>query len=131
MSTFTTPLQLEVIGKWKFKVIHDFEYHRSIYPNPDNTQIIKIPSGFITDLASIPRVFWGVLSPFDEYAKAAVLHDWLYYTGMFSKVETEDIFKEAMEVLITPKWKTECMYWSVYLFGFFAWWRYNGKKHKE
>jgi hypothetical protein len=128
MSTFTTPLQLEVVGKWKFKVVTPFEYHRFTYPNPDEEQIIKVPIGFINDIASIPRIFWPILSPFDEYAKAAVLHDWLYFTGMFPKVETEAIFKEAMEVLNVPKWKIFCLYWAVYLFGFFAW---NKHRRKE
>lgn len=121
MSTFTTPLQLEVVGKWKFKVISPFEYHRFVYPNPVEEQVIKVPVGFVNDIASIPRLFWSILSPFDEYAKAAVLHDWLYYKGLFSKGETEYIFREAMEVLNVPKWKRFCLFWAVFLFGFFAW----------
>jgi hypothetical protein len=123
MSTFTTPLQLEVVGKWKFKVVTPFEYHRFTYPNPDEEQIIKVPIGFINDIASVPRIFWSILSPIDEYAKAAVIHDYLYSTGIVSKTEADNIFREAMEVLNTPKWKIACVYWAVRLFGFFAWYR--------
>lgn len=125
MSTFTTPLQIEPIGKWKFKLLTPFEYHIGKYP-ADNKNIIRVPTHFVTDFASIPRIFWAILSPMDEYAKAAVLHDWLYYTGKFSKKETEKIFREAMNVIKTPKWKIFFVYWAVYYFGFMAW-----NKHRK
>ena len=39
--------------------------------------MIIVPKGYITDLASVPRAIWGVISPFD-IARAAVVHDMLY-----------------------------------------------------
>ena len=41
---------------------------------------IVVPRGFVTDLASIPRPFWSWLPPDGPWAKAAVIHDFLYYT---------------------------------------------------
>lgn len=41
---------------------------------------IVVPVAFVTDLASIPRVFWLLLPPFGEYLFGAVVHDWLYTT---------------------------------------------------
>ena len=38
---------------------------------------ITVPAGYITDLASVPRPIWAVISPFDV-ARAAVIHDLLY-----------------------------------------------------
>ena len=38
---------------------------------------ITVPSGFITDLASTPRILWNVIAPFDV-ARAAIVHDLLY-----------------------------------------------------
>jgi hypothetical protein len=38
-------------------------------------QVFRIPDGFETDLASVPRVFWAFLPPNGTYEKAAVLHD--------------------------------------------------------
>ena len=37
---------------------------------------ITVPAGYITDLASVPRSIWAVISPFDV-ARAAVIHDLL------------------------------------------------------
>ena len=39
--------------------------------------IITVPNGFITDLASTPRILWNVIAPFDV-ARAAIVHDLLY-----------------------------------------------------
>ena len=125
MSTFTTPLDIRVVGKWRFKLLEPFEYHIGTFPTDYLEDIITVPEDFITDLASIPRIFWSILSPFDEYAKAAVLHDWLYYTGRYGKVRTEIIFKEAMEVLNVPKWKICCVFTAVYLFGFYSWYKHR------
>lgn len=38
-------------------------------------QVFHIPSGFSTDLASVPRVFWSLLPPDGVYENAAVVHD--------------------------------------------------------
>lgn len=38
-------------------------------------EVLHIPSDLITDLATVPRVFWAVLPPTGTYEKAAVLHD--------------------------------------------------------
>lgn len=130
MSTFTSPLDIRVVGKWKFRLLHEFEFHIGYYPTEFESDIIKVPEGFLTDLASIPRIFWSILSPLDEYAKAAVLHDWLYYTGRYGKVRTELIFKEAMQVLKVPKWKVNCVFTAVYLFGFYAWYKHRYRQWK-
>jgi hypothetical protein len=39
---------------------------------------IIVPTGFITDLASIPRALYIALPPIGAYDKAAVVHDFLY-----------------------------------------------------
>lgn len=40
-----------------------------------------VPAGFITDLASSPRVAWVVEAPFDLGLVAPIVHDWLYRHG--------------------------------------------------
>jgi Protein of unknown function (DUF1353) len=131
MSTsFTTPCEVELVGLWKFKILTEFEYHRFQYPAKNEKDIIKVPVGFITDFASIPRIFWTIVSPIDEYAKAAVIHDYLYYTGMFSKAESDLIFKEAMKVLDVKEWKIFCIYNAVKYFGWLAWWKHRREENK-
>ena len=38
---------------------------------------ITVPAGYITDLASVPRICWAFIAPFDV-ARAAVCHDIMY-----------------------------------------------------
>jgi hypothetical protein len=38
---------------------------------------VIVESGFRTDLATSPRIFWALVPPFGAYEAAAVLHDWL------------------------------------------------------
>src|SRR5215207_3681703 len=38
---------------------------------------IVVPSGFITDGASVPRFLWGMLPAWGKYSRAAVVHDYL------------------------------------------------------
>ena len=130
MSTFTTPLNVEVVkGKRKFKLISAFEYHIGEYPSISNGNIIKVPANFKTDFASIPKIFWPILSPIEEYGKAAVLHDWLYFTGRFSRKKSDDIFDQAMGVSNTPRWKREVVYFFVRIFGWLRW--YKARKEND
>lgn len=114
MSQFTTPLRAEILGDYKFKTIGSFIY---FVGNISSEEQIVVPEGFITDLASIPRVFWNILPPNGQYAKAAVLHDYLYQNAIKNKAYADGIFLEAMEVLGVAKWKRVLMYRAVRLFG--------------
>ncbi|WP_293369806.1 DUF1353 domain-containing protein [Phenylobacterium sp.] len=62
-------------GRSLWATSEDISYRPS---NGDAT--IKVPKGFVTDLASIPQPFWSLLPPDGPWAKAAVIHDFLYYT---------------------------------------------------
>jgi Protein of unknown function (DUF1353) len=65
---------------------------------------VEVPAGFVTDLSSIPRLFWAVLPPDGDFAYAAVLHDYLYWEQDRPREESDQIFKLAMEDLnIDPK----------------------------
>ncbi len=68
-------------------------------PNPGQTgsETVTAPTGFVTDLASIPAVFYSLLRPDGEYAYAAIIHDYLYWTQTRSRDEADDIFNLAME----------------------------------
>lgn len=101
-----TPLE----SGMKWKLMEEFRYHIGEYPSRD---IITVPAGFITDFASIPRVFWRILPPWGRYGKAAVVHDYLCVYRTRPSKETHNIFLEAMEVLEVAKWKRLIMYAGV------------------
>ena len=94
------------------------------YITNDNIKI-TVPKDFNTNFASVPRIFWSLLPPWGRYGKAAIVHDFLYYSGIYSKKETDLIFLEAMKSLNVVKWKRYTMYYSVKKFGFIAWNRHR------
>lgn len=125
MSKFTTPLIvvfMDACDKWL--LAQEFEYHVGEYPS---VSVIKVPTGFQTDFASIPRPLWPVLPPTGRYGKAAVLHDYLYSTQTESRRYADAIFLEAMEVLKVPLWLRKGIYGTVRMFGWIPW--HHKKKH--
>lgn len=101
----------------------------------DNGEV-TVPAGYITDLASVPRIAWAVIAPFDV-ARAAVVHDILYekINGAFkegtikSKSEREEyraiadnIFRQGMEYAepSVSKFKILSAYYAVRMFGRWA-----------
>jgi len=114
MSSFTLPANVEMLSNERWKLITPFEYHVGTYPS---NEVINVPIGFITDLASIPRVFWSIFPPHGEYAKAAIIHDYLYENAINTKKYADDIFFEAMGVLGVCAWRKHLIYWAVRVFG--------------
>lgn len=128
MSQFTSNFKGELIGKNKWKNLEEFEYHIGTYPS-DN--IIVVPEGFVTNFASIPRLFWPVISPVDDHGKAAVVHDYCYYYAPYDRKLCDYIFREALTVLNVKPWKVWCMYKLVRWFGWLAWWNHRKREKRE
>lgn len=114
MSSFTTPADLRIVSATQMMLLSAFEYHVGEYPSED---VITVPGGTVTDLASTPRWIWSVLPPFGQYAKAAIVHDYLYQQAVGSKHYADRVFLEAMTVLGVPRWRRTVMYWMVRWFG--------------
>jgi hypothetical protein len=57
---------------------------------------VLIPKGFVTDGASVPRMFWGFFPPVLDYFGASILHDYLLSISVDWK-EAENAFKKALE----------------------------------
>jgi len=99
---------------------------------------ITCKKGFVTDLASVPRICWMLIAPWD-IARAAIIHDLLYkrirqYRAKLdknnlqydeisaykaAKKEADKVFLAAMKDAdpSVPKWKIYSAYYSVVLFG--------------
>jgi len=118
MSQFTSNLIVELVKKKTWRLAEGFEYHVGDYPSDE---IIKVPVGFITDFASVPLLFWPLIPPVGVHGKAAVIHDYCYATACYSREKSDKIFLEAMEVLGVKKWRRLIMYWTVSMFGGWAW----------
>ena len=106
-----------------------------IVRDTNKTETITVSSGFITDLASTPRILWAFIAPFDV-ARAAIVHDLLYKSirqyrwkkGLIeedkelienAKVAADKVFLLAMKDA-EPKvsgWKIYSAWKAVDLFG--------------
>ncbi|MGJ5199633.1 DUF1353 domain-containing protein [Bradyrhizobium sp. HKCCYLRH1030] len=89
-------------------------------------QEVTVPAGFVTDFASIPRPFWTLLRPDGEYAYAAVIHDYLYWTQTRPRHVCDQILKLAMEDFGVGTVTATTIYEAVRLGGGLAW-RQNAK----
>ena len=93
---------------------------------------VSAKKGFVTDLASVPRICWAFIAPWDV-ARAAIIHDLLYkrirqYRGAGgddkkiiseAKKASDDVFHMAMKDAdpSVAKWKIAAAYYSVRMFG--------------
>ena len=151
MGKFTNKILAEFQPPKKWKLGRDLVYTTSdLYANEvkalkdvgvavvrdtNKTETITVPTGFITDLASTPRLLWNVIAPFDV-ARAAIVHDLLYKSirqyrwkkGLIeedkklienAKVAADKVFLLAMKDA-QPKvsgWKIYSAWKAVDLFG--------------
>ena len=83
-------------------------------------EIITVPVGFITDLASIPAPFRNIFAVNGLHRRAAVIHDHLYSIKNKKRIDADNIFNEAMGVCGVPTIKRWLMYRAVRLFGWMA-----------
>ena len=101
---------------------------------------ISVSKGFVTELASVPRMCWMFIAPWD-IARAAIIHDLLYKrirqyraanedvhdvnveevqrTYKAAKKAADDVFLMGMKDAEPPvaKWKIHSAYNAVKLFG--------------
>ena len=122
MSQFTSKLHVNPIDDKYWELLEGFEYHVGYL---GSGEIITVPPGFITDFASIPRVFWPIIAPNGKHGKAAVIHDYCYATACYRKLRSDRIFLEGMEVLKVEEWKRQTMFHAVVMFGWWAWYKHR------
>lgn len=99
MSSFTTPLELEYLDGRQWKLTAEFDFASDTLE-----RIVRVPCGFVTDFASIPRVLWPLLPPTGAYGKAAVIHDNLYrhprsVRPYVTRIQADRTLREGMTAL--------------------------------
>lgn len=78
---------------------------------------IHVPTGFVTDFASVPRApltYWLFGGVGDE---AAVVHDFLYERALVPRDMADDVYLEALEACGVAKWRRLAMWAAVRAFG--------------
>lgn len=94
-------------------------------------ELIIVPDGFITDFASIPVPIQAII-PKSIGRRAAILHDYLYFTqglsGKYSRKECDQIFLEALKVLGVRWTQRQVLYLGVRVGGWVAWNNHKNEK---
>jgi hypothetical protein len=92
-------------------------------PDAGQTRLrpVNVPTGFVTDFASIPRAFWSMLRPDGEYTHPAIVHDYLYWMQTTSREDADEIFRIMMEDFSIPAATAATIHAAVRAFGGTAW----------
>jgi len=95
--------------------------------------MIKIPAGFETDGASIPRPFWLTTgTPFrPRFFKSALIHDYLYRHQILERSLVDQIFREMLLADGVCKYTAIKMYYALRLAGWIAWNRHRRRLAKS
>lgn len=141
MSSFTHSLILEDTGDG-----HNWRVHRGFrYYISDSLTgwYIPVDEGFLTDLASIPRLARVIVSVNGKGNNAAVVHDVLYRRPVIfkddpatygrcmqriSRLRADRIFHDALRVAGASKLRTRTLYRGVRLGGWVTWHRYRRRE---
>jgi hypothetical protein len=109
-----------------YEVIEDYTYQYGPYK-------ITVPSGFVYDRASIPRIFWVLMDKDSLSNVAPLFHDFLYRNGgkppknlvfpyhTFTREDTDNLFFELMTKCGVETWRRQAAYKAVRNFSGFAW----------
>ncbi|WP_331693462.1 DUF1353 domain-containing protein [Pandoraea sputorum] len=121
MSRFLTRLVMENAthcddGRWRLT-------RALVYESDVAGQRFVVPRGFVTDLASVPRLPIVYLLTGGTSNEAAVVHDWLYTTKPVSRLVADRVLREASAVTCVPAWRRWMMYWGVRIGGASHWYR--------
>lgn len=102
-------------GRVVWELTQPFEYRVGLN---GGGLVVAVPPGFLTDFASVPRLFWRLYPPAGPYRKPAVVHDYLYSTAAnCPRFLADAIFRDAMSRVGIPLRTQLLMYYAVRCFG--------------
>ncbi|WP_199226644.1 DUF1353 domain-containing protein [Acidovorax sp. HMWF029] len=110
---FTSTLQLERLedtsrdGRGTWRLLAALGYDSDLIGHVD------VPQGFVTDLASVPRLPLAFFLAGGLAHAAAVLHDWLYTTHQTDRATADAVFREAAQACGVSPWRA----WVMWLGG--------------
>ena len=108
-----TKLLVKDLMNGKFELFFNYVYRTKEY-------IIKVPKGFVTDYASIPKLLRVIVLPYGKHSGASVVHDWLYSSNCNLDISREKADKIFLEILKEEKVSfllRALMYFAVRKFG--------------
>lgn len=127
-----SPLRLEFLGRGeggpsKYRLLEPLEFTARV--NGGGLRV-NVPAGFVTDFASIPRIFWSRLPHDGPWAPASVVHDYLYTTRTCSRFLADAIFRDGMAALGVSKLQRLVIFYAVRFFGWTHWRNRRSASHE-
>lgn len=122
----------EVAGVWRTARLFEVKL-------PGSVGIVRVPKGFESDLASVPRLLWPLIGSHELSIVAPVVHDYLYRSrGQYwavdrkhymNRADADRVFLRLMELEGVKTWRARGAWLAVRLF---AWdWRPHPLENKS
>jgi hypothetical protein len=92
-----------------------------VYQSDVAGRIFAVPVGFVTDLASVPRIPIAYLLAGGTSNEASVVHDFLYSTRPVTRAIADAVLREASAVTDVPAWRRWLMWAGVRICGSSHW----------
>ena len=122
VATITDNPKVELLPKssrGRFKTLEHIN-HQLI-----NGRELFIHKGFVSNGASVPKILWGIYSPYGTYTMAAIVHDYLYENNLYTRKFADRQFLIDMGKCGTNKFTKWLFYYIVRIFGSLNWNKYK------
>lgn len=84
--------------------------------------VFTVDAGFITDLASIPRVFRSIIPQVGRHIQPSIVHDFAYESKTnLTRAEADLLFLDGMKAVGVSWLRRQAMYRAVRAFGWTLW----------
>jgi hypothetical protein len=83
----------------------------------EDQEMVRVPAGFVTDLASIPQILHSAFPKLGKHTLPAIIHDYMYVEAIETKAKADLFFRQAMKFKKVNTFKRQAMYWGVRLGG--------------
>ena len=110
-------------GTYNFEVYEDYTYKG-----------FTVPAGYITDGASVPRIFWSIFPPYKpEYFTAVIVHDYLCEQARYLHefLEADDVLLEMLGDLRIDRLQKFILYYSCRWYHKIRYRKYKDKPLKK
>ena len=126
----TAPILMPFADMDNFAVYKPIHWTPPADASANLPRTVTVPTGFVTDLASIPAYFWWVISPTGRHGHAAILHDWLYWEQGVPRAVADRVFEVAMAELDVDLPVRKAMWAAVRVGGGQYWTEAQAEKHQ-
>lgn len=114
-----TPLRMEKVdgtshGRQLWMLQHSLQMRLNV---ESGGAWIRVPKGYVTDLASVPRLLRWLVPPDGPWREPAIIHDFLCGQDGCSRFLADAYFREAMFHLGVPVWRRVSMFYAVRCYG--------------